>query len=197
MSPPTPDPDSPFAEFARPKESAVEQFLQRKLQDRKSSVARRQFLAFTLAGSALAASIGAGIGASPATLPAALGLAVPGALLGIVVGGLVGSIVWALKLRGGGVAGMVLAYYEREMVTRRGNSWDQLGNWLRAWVAIGIVCGAAFGAAAGARLMAGANGEEMMPWTMSGSTLGFAIGVGLWFARQRLRGKMKADETEP
>jgi hypothetical protein len=44
MSPPLPDPDSPFAEFAKPKESALEAFMQRRVQDRKSSDARRRFL---------------------------------------------------------------------------------------------------------------------------------------------------------
>ena len=90
---------------------------------------------------------------------------------------------------------MAIAYYEREMMPRRGNSWSQISFWLTAWAALGGICGAAFGAATGARLMA--EDGEAGALAMVGSTLGFAVGVGLWFARQRLRGKMAADETEP
>jgi len=194
MSQPAPDPDSPFAEFAQPKESAVEKFMHRKLQDHKNSVARRQLIAFALAGSVLGSSAGVGIGAGPAALPAALGLAVAGALAGVLVGWLVGIVLWTSAL-----------IFRKRFSQEPFNSlapggaesrWEALSVWLTLWAGVGIVCGAAFGATQGAEWTTNADLDAVMAWAMCGAALGFTAGVGWWFAR-RPRDKMAGNEPVP
>jgi hypothetical protein len=169
--------DSPFAEFAAPKLSAVEAYQARQEQDRRLRREKWQLLA-TLAGSAAtfaaaAASYSAGIMA----LPAALGLALVGTLLGLLFGWLAGVIGWAIvSLRVRAIGNPMAAELTR------GNSWDRMTVWLTIWGILGIGYGAAWGAATGA----GAEPEAAV-FAWLGALAGITAAFLTWLFLRRTR----------
>src|SRR5580700_7377727 len=96
MSQPTPDPDSPFAAFAQPKKSVVDEVKERTEQQRQSSKVRWLLLGLALAGSVIGATVGIAVGMGPGHAPLALAYGLGGALLGMPLGLTMGMLTWAL-----------------------------------------------------------------------------------------------------
>ena len=72
---PVPDADGPFAAFAAPKKSPVEEYRERAAQERQGSAARWSFVGLALAGTVFGAvaGVGSGVGVEPLRVPLALG----------------------------------------------------------------------------------------------------------------------------
>jgi hypothetical protein len=198
MNQPLPDPDSPFAEFAQPKENALETFMQRKVRDHKSSVARWRFLGVGIVGAMLGAGVGVSIGVGLRTLLLAEGFGIVGALAGVLGGWLVGAMSWAImQVRAVGAFSSQGALYsvaksgpaalraQKQLGTTHRNQWDKLALWLMAWGLIGAVAGAAVGAAEGAAQVEDGVEEVALGWGMGGSTVGALIAAGVWLATWR------------
>jgi len=176
MSELEPDPDSPFAEFAKPKPSAVDYLKTRREYDRKATRERWLLLASLASTSALGAGLGATLGTAFSVLFAALGFALVGALLGTLGGWLMGAGLWVIsrmQARSGLPGSM-----ERDLF--EGNTWDRLTLWLGAWGAICTALGSALGASKGANLIDPMAGETVVPWAWAGALLGVVVGFWLW-----------------
>ncbi|MFO0804762.1 MAG: hypothetical protein U0791_16765 [Gemmataceae bacterium] len=181
MNPDEPADPSPFASFAMPKRSAVEEFQERQ---RRAAAALR-----TMIGSVLAVLVGS-IGGSTAcaAYEADMNAALT-ALVGSLIGGAGGSILGAI------LGAMCFA----ALSTTFGRS-KALGNefarrdpmaavrgLMFAWSLVGAALGAAQGALQGAH-WAGAVRQPLGRWIVVGSVLGGAFGLVVWFlARRRLR----------
>lgn len=189
MSPSVPDPDSPFASFAQPKKSAVEQYKERTATERQGSKTRWVFLCVVFAGTVLGAVAAVAIGVGIEHVPLALAYANGAALLGVLGGALLGVVSWVLmRFRGlGGLAGLASTYAQAELKTTHGNQWDKLKMWQTAWAALGIVCGSAYGAMFGTAPATNEAMEKALAWAMGGATLGFVNTVVAWFAIRRAR----------
>jgi len=193
MSQPTPDPDSPFASFAQPKKSVVDEVKERAEEQRQSSKVRWLILGLALGGSVAGVTLGIAVGMGPGHAPLALAYGLGGALLGIPVGWTMGMLTWALVsfsskapsgLRPIG-AGMVA-----------GNQWSRMAVWLTVWAAVGMVMGAAGGAALATGPESYAAAEPALGWGMSGGCLGMVVTIGGWLLRKRF-GKAAATPADP
>jgi hypothetical protein len=185
-----PSSDSPFAEFAAPKVSAVEYIKARREQDRKGRRELWLLLAILTGAAALVAAGGASVAAGLTALPAALGMAILGTLLGVLVGWLAGAGAWAL-LAFRSKAPAPFKPIGADLV--HGNAWDKMTIWLSLWGAIGIASGGGAGAAKGAELAVGATAESVIPWSLGGAALGVAIGLVLWLVLRRGQAGRRAE----
>jgi hypothetical protein len=165
---------SPFAAFAMPKRSAIEEFQDRQ---RRAAESRRKMI-----GSALACLVGSTVGAgawaafdSPldAVLTSFIG-ALIGSTSGSILGGVVGGIVFGMLLmygsRGSKSIGSELA---------RRDPLAALRAMIFSWTLIGMLIGAALGARIGAT-WAGAE-PGLAKWTMVGALLGGGFGLAVWY----------------
>jgi len=166
-----PEPDSPFAEIAQPKPSAVEAYKQRSAHDQKRGRQRQLFLINCAVAGALGAGAGIAIGISMDAMPTAVGMALLGSALGLLVGWFVAMMAWA-------------RFFTNEnpvpIQYRNNNSWDTLTLWLFAWGLIGIACGASIGAMKGTQItLPNIEMNAMLPWTMVGALIGEVIGASV------------------
>jgi hypothetical protein len=183
-----PSPDSPFAEFATKKPSAVEYLRARQEQERQQRGANWLLLGILIAASSIAAAIGATLPAGLLAFPVAIAGSLACAVAGVLVGWLVGMVTWAiLAVRRRGALPIVPADPLAVDLTR-GNTWSKMTVWLSAWAAVGICVGAAIGASQGAVvLVEQATVEQVAPWCWPGSMIGLALGLGAWLLVRRLR----------
>jgi hypothetical protein len=181
VNPDEPAEPSPFASFAMPKRSAVEEFQERQ---RRAAAALR-----TMIGCVLATQVGS-IGGSTAcaAYEADLDVALT-ALVGSLIGGTCGSCLGAL------VGAMCFAALSSTVGRSRtlGNEFARrdpmvaIRGLMFAWSLVGTVLGAAQGALQGAH-WAGAVRPPLGRWIVVASVLGGAFGLAVWFlARRRVR----------
>lgn len=185
----SPDP-SPFAAFAMPKRSAIEEFQQRQ---RKASQVRRKMF-----GCVLSCVVGAAGGSATCAafdrdveivLTALVG-SVAGGLLGVLLGLVVGSICFAVTMLAGsrGNINLELQFARRDPMT-------MMRGLLFVWSLIGTAIGAAIGALLGVKWADAA--VELQPLgrpAMFASIAGGAFAVGVWFLAQRSQARA---ETAP
>jgi hypothetical protein len=175
-----PEPQSPFAEFATEKPSALEYLKARQEQEsrsRKESWILLLILAFL---SALMSGIGASLAAGWQVFFPATGFAIVGALLGLVAGWVLGAAIWARL-----AIGPKFITVHQDLV--RGNPWDKLMIWLAVWGSIGISCGGAIGASKAVVSVLHVEAETVLPLSWAGSLAGIVIGFLLWFILRRSR----------
>ena len=171
---------SPFAAFAAPKRSAVEEFQER---HRRSVEARRKMIACVLAaivGTTMGATACAGFNLDFEPLLTILVAAHIGSIGGAVLGLIVGSICFAAL----SVAGMRTRSIGNEFVRR-----DPMGA-LRGLMFAWSLMGTALGSSAGARVgSAWANvnlaAEPLGRWTMFGAVAGGFLALAVWFLTVR------------
>lgn len=171
---------SPFAAFAVPKRSAVEEYQE---QQRRAAAARR-----TMFGCVLAALVGCTGGATAcaageadldgvlSSLVGSLIGSVSGAVLGAIVGTMCFGILNMANARSRGIAN---DFVRRDpMAAVRGLMF--------AWSLIGTALGASEGAQAGARWAGVAVAQQPLArWTMIGSLIGGGFGLAVWFFTMR------------
>lgn len=180
-----PLPEEPFAEFAVPRTSALDEFKARIQQDRIAS-RERWFLLALLALSAGTLSAGgaswaAGLSLFPETL-GILGTALAGTVIGLLVGWLAGVVSWAFaRSRSRYFMSMSVA---AELTS--GNRWDRMSVWLALWGTIGIGFGAATGASSGVSRIAQRVGSDAIAlWSWGGAFAGIGAGFVLWLFLRR------------
>lgn len=181
MNPDEPAEPSPFASFAVPKRSAVEEYAEKQ---RQAAVARR-----ALIGCILAALIGA-VGGSTAcaafeadldaVLTAFVG-SLLGGVLGVGIGAIIGAMCFSVLL-----APKFRARNIGEDFIRR-DPMTAIRGLMFAWSLVGAALGSAQGAHYGAR-WAGAVQQPLGRWVVVCSVAGGAFGLAVWFlARRRVR----------
>jgi hypothetical protein len=171
MFQPTPDPDSPFASFAQPKKSVIEEVKERAAQERQASRVRLQFLGLALVGTVLGASAATGVGIGAGHVPLALAYGLGAALLGIPVGAGLGMVTWGVASFYSRASGMKQTGPGME---EAGNQWSRMTVWLSMWAAAGMVVGAAAGAVLATGPADYAAAEPALGWAMGGACLGLA-----------------------
>jgi hypothetical protein len=181
--------DSPFAAFAAPKRSAIEEFQDRQ---RRAAVTRRKMI-----GSALAVLVGSTVGAgswaafdSPfeVVLTAFIGSLIgstSGAILGSIAGGISFGVLLMYGSRGARGAGVLLAQRD-PMAAIRGLVFS--------WTLIGTAIGASTGAELGAAW--GGAQPGFAKWTMVGALLGGGFALAVWYFMLHAIAKREADVTE-
>lgn len=171
---------SPFAAFAMPKRSAVEEFQEKQ---RKAAAAWR-----TLIGCVLAALVGAMGGSTAcaafdADLDAAL-TAFVGSLLGGVLGVVVGSVIGAMCFAVLGATNLRARNIGQEFARR--DPMAAIRGMIFVWSLVGAALGSAQGALYGAR-WAGAVQPSLARWIVASSVVGGAFGLAVWFFTSRRR----------
>jgi hypothetical protein len=174
-----PNPTGPFAEFAEPKTSAVEEFKRNLEHERQQRWERRLLLALLIVGGALGASLGEAVAAGPETQSLAFVLALVGGLVGGLVGWGVGAASWAQ-----------LAFQSRSYLPDMkplgsalvgGNRWDRLTTWMAIWGAIGVACGTAYAAGQSPEFFSHFNrANQPPPYQWLGALCGLLGVAGLW-----------------
>ncbi len=177
---------SPFAEFAVPKKSAVEQW--REQQQHAGRVRRRvvQALGCLVVGAALGSTTGIAVSEGLQPLP----LVIVGAFLGTMVGLLIGLLI-------GGACFSVMAMSRSKsgpsfeaQLTRR-DPMSVITVLLLAWGLMGAILGAAAGGLEGVAWFLGkAAPDADFPGALAGTFAGVAVtGIGwFWWLRTRARG---------
>jgi hypothetical protein len=168
-----PDPDSPFAEFAQPKPSALDVIRERQRQEAEQF--RRRVLTAVCAGfgAALAGGIGGGLGESWQLLLEVVGFAFVGTLAGLLLSWIFAAGAWtAVRL---GRTSMLLPNNPAA---------------LTAWLTVCGLFGIAFGASAGAELgRSFLTGEPLTSgaWSLPAAAVGLAVGLlfAVWLIRRR------------
>jgi hypothetical protein len=183
-----PSPDSPFAEFATKKPSALESLRARQEQERQQRGANWLLLAILVATSSTAAAVGAAVLAGPLAFPLAMAVGLAGAVAGVLVGWLIGMVTWAsLVVRRRGPLPLMTPDPLAKDLTR-GNTWSNMTIWLSAWAAMGIWLGAAVGASQGAIvLVEKVTVEDVGAGCFFGSLAGASLGFAAWLLIRRLR----------
>ena len=181
---------SPFAAFAMPKRSAVDEFQDRQ---RRAAETRRKMLGCVLAclvGAAGGATAWAASDGDLDTVLTALVGALAGASVGVPAGFILGGICFAVMVmttsRGRPVVETEIARRDPMMALR---------GLLFAWSLIGVVIGAAMGSLVGANWAgAGVPQQSLARGTMIGSIGGGAIAIVVWFyTRQSARKTAESD----
>jgi len=168
---------SPFAAFAMPKRSAVEEFQERQ---RRAARTRRWMIGCVLAG--LVGSIGGATvcaafdGNLEVVLTSLIGALIGGSggvVIGLIVGAMCFSAMFVTNLRGKSTIETQLARRD-PMAAMRGLMFS--------WSLIGAALGASAGAREGVE-WAGANllQQSLARWTVLGSILGGGFGLAVWY----------------
>lgn len=176
--------ESPFAQFAAPKPSAVEYVKARRERDRRNNLQRWLLFTCLALGSTLGASVGAGLATEMNVFPWALAYAVVGALVGIVVGWAVGAASWAGMPFSSNTAAPIEPMYTAVDVDKL---WSRMSIWIMAWGAIGTACGASLGAIKGTASLIPVPVDSLAPWVLFSSLVGLMIGFALWIILKRVR----------
>jgi hypothetical protein len=179
-----PEPDSPFAEFAVKKPSAVEYMRARQQSDRRALGERWLLWGMLTVCAGLGAGGAASLGSRLLALPAAAALGLGGAALGLLIGWLMGAATWAYIASGVNRFSMPLA---PELT--RGNSWDRMAVWLTTWGTIALTIGSPLGAARGAALMDPTATGAAMLLAWCGTVLGIGLGFAVWLVIKRILSK--------
>lgn len=180
-----PSPDSPFAEFATEKPSAVEYLRARQDQDRRERGENWLLLGILVGTTSTGAATGAALAAGIMAFPIASVLALAGAVTGVLVGWLIGVVTWAalVSQRGRGAFKRVDPLADHLV---RGNQWSMMTIWLSAWASLALTVGAAVG---GSQIGHGMGVQGEMPACLGGAALGLLGGFVLWFVIRRLRAR--------
>jgi tetratricopeptide (TPR) repeat protein len=181
---PESSPDSPFAEFATPKQSAVEYLKSRQGQDRKARRETWWLLGLMTVLATAAAAGGASQIAGPQVIPFAFGFALAGSVIGLLGGWIMGAVTWAYASMRGVSAPLSMMPMGQELV--RGNRWDRMSVWLSIWGAIGIACGGAIGANKGVAQVVRVVPDAVQMASWGGSLCGIVVGFVVWILVRRL-----------
>ncbi|HEY7427898.1 MAG TPA: hypothetical protein VH682_26940 [Gemmataceae bacterium] len=186
----TDSPDqSPFAEFAAPKRSAVEEWRERQYQSRVARWKALRAAVCVFVGSASGATIGISLAVGFDRLAYVVSGAVVGGVLGLGAGVVVGCA---------GFSVMAMSGTRREPSFESGLARNDpmmvIKVLLVAWALIGLTVGSAWGGVEGS-----AWGERLawrdstFPWGFIGSVLGLALMGLVWLAWEaRRRARMRA-----
>lgn len=173
---------SPFAAFAMPKRSAVEEFQERQ---RKAAATRR-----TMLGCVVSCLVGAVGGATTCaaferdleTVLTALVGSLVGSFLGVPAGLILGGICFGVMSLSGSRGRPSL-----ESELHRRDPMTAMRGLMFAWSLIGVVVGAAVGALVGAQWGgAVALQESLGRRTMIGSIAGGSFAIAVWFHALRV-----------
>jgi hypothetical protein len=170
----TPEEESPFAAFAEPKRTAVEDWRQRQQQARavKRKVIRGSMCMFvgSIAGAAAGLSLAGGLQQLPFVLMGAVGGGVLGLALGVMLGGGCYSII-----------GMMGTTPNASDSAEGPQPNPVMRVLVVAWALIGVMVGSAWGGAAGLAWGGGPQREaSTFPWAFIGSILGTALSGLVW-----------------
>ncbi len=171
-----PSDSSPFAAFAMPRRSAVEEFEERQ---RRSAQTRRRMVGFVLScliGAVGGATTCAAFEKSLDVVFTSLAGAMAGSLIGVASGLVIGAMCFsAMMMTARGKPGLDADLARRDpMAAMRGLMF--------AWSLIGVAVGAAQGALFGVRWAGAAvKFDPLGRWTMVGSILGGAFAIAVWF----------------
>ncbi|HEY2910698.1 MAG TPA: hypothetical protein VGI99_10655 [Gemmataceae bacterium] len=167
-----PEAPSPFAAFAAPKKSAVEEYQER---TRRAQRAMRWMLGCVLAGLAGAIAGATGCAAFDGPLDA-----LPSILIGASCGSLLGTAVgWLLGAACFGAMQMAKQRVPAQSaVPPSRDPMAILKGLMFAWSLIGLAIGASEGAQAGVH-WAGGKAGPWEQWTIVGSLAGAAFAIGL------------------
>lgn len=190
---PVPDADSPFASFAEPKKSPVEEYRERAAQERQGSAARWSFVGLALVGTVFGAvaGVGSGVGVEPLRVPLALGYAIGCAVGGMLAGWVAGMTMYGLPWFRSMMPAKIKPVRATTMATTQ---WDGLTIWLALWTLVGIASGAAVGAMLATAPPDRATAEVGLAWGMGGASAGLAAAIAGWFLLRRATTKAPAPD---
>jgi hypothetical protein len=186
-----PSPESPFAEFAAPKESAYEAYKKRLRQERGQRWRRWGFLLLAVLSSALGASIAVSIGVTSDVFPTALYLGVIGGIVAMLLGMVGGAMAWATQVFGTDTSnpfrGMSDPWpatfsYDRNVLLSSMSIWTALQALLV--IPIGTVSGVGI---AVSRMAAVGAGSFFLWWASAGALAGVLFPVAGWFVNRYWR----------
>jgi hypothetical protein len=170
--------DSPFAEFAEPKRSAVEEWREQQRQERSANWKPIRGVGCAIAGSAIGAAFGISLSIGFDQLPFALLGAVVGGVVGMAVGACIGCACYAFLLK---------TNQQPAFETQSAHaSWSAIEIMIFAWSLIGVMFGAALGGTEGLAWGGGPQRDfaqfpgGLFPWAFIGSILGSLLSVVSW-----------------